>query len=116
MSRLPMWVDCTLFPSGSVRLRGSCVSLLSTIGASVTRKFPVAPESNTAHLLMSATLKSIVAKRLLAACPYVGVPYWWNLECFPGDVGDGTDFSGAEVLDVDVGLTVDLGVWLSTIG
>ena len=66
-----MCVDCTLLPSGNVTLRGSCASLLSTIGASVTRKFPVAPESSTAHSRMSFMSKSIVANKLLAACPYI---------------------------------------------
>ena len=71
MSRRTVCVDSTWLPSGSVTLISSCVSVRLLMGASVTRKFPVAPESITADFLMSFTLKSIVAKRLLAACPYL---------------------------------------------
>ena len=70
MSNIPTCVDCILLPSGNVTLMGLSSDALCTRGASETKKFPVAPESITAHFLMSLTLKSIVANRLLAACPY----------------------------------------------
>ena len=67
MSRRPTWVELTLFPSGNVTVSGPCASIRSLRGVSVTRKFPVAPESNTAHFLMSLTLKSIVTNDFPAA-------------------------------------------------
>ena len=67
---MPTCVDCILLPSGNVTWMGSSSGLLCARGASETKKFPVASESSTAHFLMSFTLKSIVANRLLAACPY----------------------------------------------
>ena len=63
----PMCVECTLFPSGSVTVSGRVVSCFSVMGASVTKKFPVAPESSTAQLLVFLLLRPIVARMLLAS-------------------------------------------------
>ena len=70
MSNITTCVDCILLSSSNVTLMVLSSGTHSARGASETKKFPVAPESSTAHFLMSFTLKSIVAKRLLAACPY----------------------------------------------
>ena len=57
----PVCVDCTLLPSGIDMVSGRVVSCFSVRGASVTRKFPVAPESSTAQFLIFLLLRPIVA-------------------------------------------------------
>ena len=49
MSKLPVWVDLIIFPSGSLIAIGNCAIFLLTIGAPSTIKCPVAPESEIAH-------------------------------------------------------------------
>ena len=75
------------------------MSLLSTSGASVTRKFPVAPESKTAHSLMSLTLKSIVANSFPAARAYRDV---FPDLAYLGDVGDVAALSWSDIMVSDV--------------
>ena len=48
MSKIHMYVDCIIFPLGSVIFNGYDVNFLLTTGAPCTRKFPVAPESDMA--------------------------------------------------------------------
>ena len=103
-SNIPTCVDCILLPSGSVTWIGSSSGFLCARGASETKKFPVAPESSTAHFLMSFTLKSIVAKRLLAACPYN------VLDVYVGDRDAGTDCLAC-LVEASVVCGCTLGGW-----
>lgn len=48
MSRLHVWVDLIVFPFGSVIEMGFAATCLFTTGASSTKKWPVAPESDIA--------------------------------------------------------------------
>ena len=49
MSKLHLFVDCIIFPLGSVILNGDDVNFLLTIGAPCNRKCSVAPESDMAY-------------------------------------------------------------------
>ena len=60
-------LDYTLEPFGIVTVNGFRAGIISTTGASVTRKVPVAPESTIAQSLRSIWLKSTVRKRF---CTY----------------------------------------------
>ena len=55
MSRLQVCVDLMDFPSGSVIVIGLAAGRMFTAGAPATRKFPVAPESESAHLTALVT-------------------------------------------------------------
>ena len=56
MSRLHVCVDWIIFPFGNVIFNGEVVNFLLTKGAPCTRKFPVAPESETAYCIASLNL------------------------------------------------------------
>ena len=80
----PVCVECILFPSGSDTVSGCIVSCFSVMGAFVTKKFPVAPESSTAQLLVFLLLRPIVARMLLASC--VLYLFRRSYVCFGDDV------------------------------
>ena len=55
MSRLQVCVDLMNFPFGSVMVIGLAAGQMFTAGAPVTRKLPVAPESESAYLTALVT-------------------------------------------------------------
>lgn len=63
----PVCVECTLLPSGNDMVSRRVVSYFSVRGASVTRKFPVAPESSTSQFLMFLLMRPTVANMLFAS-------------------------------------------------
>ena len=62
-----VWVDDTHAPSGSLTLDGLLAGVTLVIGAAVTRKWFVAPESNIAQSFIDIMLMSTVDKIVLAA-------------------------------------------------
>ena len=69
-------VDLTCDPSGNLTMRGLITGCTLVIGASVTKKWLVAPKSNIAHSLMFVMLISTVASRAFAAYLYWLVVLW----------------------------------------
>ena len=61
-------VEVTRLPFGNFAVIGFNVCLSSSIGASVTKKWLVAPLSKIAHCLIPSKLKSIVFSNECAAC------------------------------------------------
>ena len=49
MSRLHVCVDLMLFPFGSVMVIGLVAGLMFTAGEPLIKKWPIAPESDSAH-------------------------------------------------------------------
>ena len=66
-SRVQVWVDCTLSPLGSRAMRCTVAGMMLVAGASVVRKWLVAPESRMAQFLMVAASVEIVFRRMVAA-------------------------------------------------
>ncbi len=66
-SRVQVWVDCTLSPLGRRAMKGTMAGMMLMAGASVVRKWLVAPESRMAQFLMVAASVEIVLRRLAAA-------------------------------------------------
>ncbi len=66
-SRVQVWVDCTLPPLGSCAMRSTVAGMMLVAGASVVRKWLVAPESRMAQFLMVAASVKIVLRRMEAA-------------------------------------------------
>ena len=64
---MQVWVDCTLSPLGSHAMRGTVAGMMLVAGASVVRKWLVAPESRMAQFLMVAASVEIVLRRMAAA-------------------------------------------------
>ena len=62
---MQVWIDCTLSPleNGAMRVTG----MMLMAGASVVRKWLVAPESRMAQFLMVAASVKIVLRRMAAA-------------------------------------------------
>ena len=65
--RVQVWVDCTLLPLESQAMRGTVAGMMLVAGASVVRKWIVAPESRMAQLLMVAASVEIVFRRMEVA-------------------------------------------------
>ena len=65
--RVQVCVDCTLSPLGRWAVRGTVAGMILVAGASVVRKWLIAPESRMAHCLMVAALVNIVVRRTEAA-------------------------------------------------
>jgi hypothetical protein len=65
--RVQVSVNCTLSLLGRHAMRGIAARTMLVAGASVARKWLVAPESRMAHLLMVAALTLIVLRRMEAA-------------------------------------------------
>jgi len=59
-SRVQVCVDCTLSPLGRRAMRGTVAGTMLVAGASVVRKWLVAPESRIAHRLILMVLASVV--------------------------------------------------------
>jgi hypothetical protein len=66
-SRVQVCVDCTLSPFGRRAMRGTVAGTMLVAGASVVRKWLVAPESRIAHCLMVVASVAIVRRRTEAA-------------------------------------------------
>jgi hypothetical protein len=66
-SRVHVCVECTLSPLVRRAMRGAAAGSMSVAGASIVRKWLVAPESRMAHRLMVATLVGMVLTRIAAA-------------------------------------------------
>ena len=66
-SRMQVCVDCTLCPLGRRAMRGTVAGTMLVAGASVVRKWIVAPESRIAHCLMVLASVAIVRRRTEAA-------------------------------------------------
>jgi len=66
-SRVQVCVDCTLSPFGRRAMRGTVAGTMLVAGASVVRKWLVAPESRIAHCLMVVASVAIVRRRMEAA-------------------------------------------------
>ena len=60
-------------PFGSLTLSGLVAIVLSAVGASVTRKWLVAPLSSMAQFFNAARSKLTVFSRLFAACAYLAL-------------------------------------------
>ncbi len=67
MSRVHVCVECTRAPFGRRAMMGVVGGRILVSGASVIRKWLVAPESRMAHLLMVSASVLIVFKRTEAA-------------------------------------------------
>ena len=67
ISRVQVWVDCTCSLLGSQAMIGVDVGTLFVVGASLVRKWLVAPESRIAHSLIVAALVLMVWSRVAAA-------------------------------------------------
>jgi len=87
MSRVHVWVDCTLAPLGSFTRSGLLVTALSAVGASVTKKWLVAPLSKMAHFFRLSISKVIVWSRLWAAWAYLGPVVGVQLGMISGGAG-----------------------------
>jgi hypothetical protein len=72
---LQVCVDVTLSPFGICTVSGRDAGSMSMTGASVTRKWLVAPESNIAQFFRSSILISTVCSNDCAAYAYCGLPY-----------------------------------------
>ena len=66
-SRVQVCVDCTLSPLGRRAMMGTSAGTMLVAGASVVRKWLVAPESRIAHFLMVVASIVIVLRRTEAA-------------------------------------------------
>ncbi len=66
-SRVQVCVDCTLSLFGRRAIRGTVAGTMLVAGASVVRKWLVAPESRIAHCLIVVALVAIVRRRTEAA-------------------------------------------------
>ena len=66
-SRVQVCVDCTLSPLGRRAMMGTSAGTMLVAGASVVRKWLVAPESRIAHFLMVVASVVIVRRRTEAA-------------------------------------------------
>jgi hypothetical protein len=66
-SRVHVWVECMLLPLGRRAMRGTAAGRMLVAGASVVRKWLVAPESRMAHRLMVAASVVMVLSRIKAA-------------------------------------------------
>ena len=64
---MQVWIDCTLSPLGRRAMRGTVAGMMLVAGASVVRKWLVAPESRMAQFLMVAASVEIVLRRMAAA-------------------------------------------------
>ena len=73
MSRVHVWVDCTLAPLGSLTRSGLVATAFSAVGASVTKKWLVAPLSRMARFFRLSTSKVTVCRRLFAAWAHLKV-------------------------------------------
>jgi len=62
IANLQVCVDCTCESCGMVTLIGVVAIFISDVGASVIKKWLVAPESNIAHSLMFSILMSTVCR------------------------------------------------------
>ncbi len=72
-SRVQVCVDCTLSLLGRQTTRDTMARTMLVAGASVVRKWLVAPESRMAHRLMVAALSLIVLSRMKAVSAYLWV-------------------------------------------
>ena len=66
-STVQLCIDCTLSPFGRRAMRGTVAGTMLVAGASVVRKWLVAPESRIAHCLMVLASVAIVRRRTEAA-------------------------------------------------
>ncbi len=66
-SRMQVCVNCTLSPFGRPAMRGGAAGTMFVAGASVVRKWLVAPESRMAHCFMVTASTLIVSRRIEAA-------------------------------------------------
>jgi hypothetical protein len=66
-SRVQVCVDYTLSPFGRRAMRGTAARIMFVAGASVVKKWLIAPESRMAHHFMVAALTLIVLMRMEAA-------------------------------------------------
>ncbi len=66
-TRVQVCVDCTLSPLGRQAMRGTAARRMLVAGASVVRKWLIAPESRMAHRLMVAASTLIVLRKMEAA-------------------------------------------------
>ena len=64
---MQVWVDFILSPLGRRAMRGTVAGMMLVAGASVVRKWLVAPESRMAQFLMVAASVEIVLRRMAAA-------------------------------------------------
>ena len=87
MARVHVWVDCTLAPLGSLTRSGLLATALSAVGASVTKKWLVAPLSRMAQFFRLSTSKVTVCSRLCAAWAYLGPVVGVQLGRMSGGVG-----------------------------
>jgi hypothetical protein len=65
--RVQVCVDCTLSPFGRRGMRGTAARTMFVTGASVVKKWLVAPESRMAHCFMVVALTLIGLRRMEAA-------------------------------------------------
>ena len=72
-SRVQVCVDCTLSPLGRRAMMGTSAGTMLVAGASVVRKWLVAPESRIAHFLMVVASVVIDRRRTEAANAYLWV-------------------------------------------
>ena len=72
ISRLQVWLEDMMLPSGRVTLMGFFAICLLVTGAPATRKCPVAPESDM------PIAGSLLACALYVMCVGVGWVLWWN--------------------------------------
>jgi hypothetical protein len=72
-SKVQVCVDCTLSPFGRRAIRGTVAGTMLVAGASVVRKWLVAPESRIAHCLMVVASVDIVRRRTEAVSAYLWV-------------------------------------------
>ena len=66
-SRVHVCVECTRAPFGRLAMMGVVAGRILVAGASVVRKWLVAPEPRMAHRLMVSALVLIIFKRTEAA-------------------------------------------------
>jgi len=75
ISRLHVCVDVTISPFGICTIKEFNASRMSMTGASVTRKWFVAPKSKVSQFSRSSTLISTVCSKDCAAYAYCDIPY-----------------------------------------
>jgi hypothetical protein len=66
-SRVQVCIDCTFSPFGRRAMRGTVAGTMLEAGASVVRKWLVAPELRISHCLMVLASVAIVRRRTEAA-------------------------------------------------
>ena len=66
-SMVQVCVDCTLSPFGRQAMRGTVAGIMLVAGASVVRKWLVAPESRIAHCLIVVASVATVRSSMEAA-------------------------------------------------